>query len=108
MNNKRSTLKYFSLAIYVVCWAMIFPNLANSLPTKWEVVDSSLSQLLDSGWQLFSHGSNRAAFRNAISPGGFDEETFTFILTKNGKYIMCRVTNPQAPVANLSGCRKLN
>jgi hypothetical protein len=106
MSNKRSTLKHFSLAVCVMCWAMASPNLANSLPTKWEVVDSSLSQLLDSGWQLFSHGSNRAAFR--ISPGGLDEETFTFILTKNSKYIMCRVTNPQAPIANLSGCRKLN
>ena len=108
MSNKKLTLKHWLFVICLTCCSLIYPNSAYSIPTKWEVVDLSLSQLLDSGWQLFSHGSNRAAFRNTISPGGLDEETFTFILTKNSKYIMCRVTNPKAPIASLSGCRKLN
>jgi hypothetical protein len=108
MANKKLILKHWLFVISMVFLPLIYPSLAHSIPTKWEVVDLSLSQLLDSGWQMFSHGSNRAAFRNTISPGGLDEETFTFILIKNGKYIMCRVTNPQAPIATLSGCRKLN
>ncbi len=108
MINRKIALRYISSIIFMTCCPLIFQNPVYSIPTKWEVVNSSLNQLLDSGWQMFSHGSNRASYRNPISPGGLDEETFTFILTKNSKYIMCRVTNPQAPVANLSGCRKLN
>jgi hypothetical protein len=83
-------------------------NIAYSIPTRWEQINVSLNDLLNSGWQLLGVSSNRVAFRNSISPGGLDEETYTFTLVKNGKYIVCAMTNPYSPVATSAACRKIN
>jgi hypothetical protein len=91
----------------VITLNLIFQNIAYSVPSKWEKVETSLSDLLNSGWQLIGIASNRAAYQNSFSPGGFDEETYSFSLTKNGKYIICLTANPSYPVANI-GCRKIN
>jgi hypothetical protein len=100
----------------VICTAMVntllFQNVVYAAPilkeTKWESIDMSLTELLNSGWQISGHGSNRIAFRNNTGPGGKDEETFTFLLTKNGKHIFCFVVDPVPPKASTSGCRRLN
>ena len=81
---------------------------AQSVPTKWERIDISFSELLDSGWQLIGTATNRVAYRNSIGPGGLDEETYAFSLTKNGKYILCEMSNPSHPIARNAGCRRLN
>jgi hypothetical protein len=94
--------------VIVLLLNLTFQNTAHSIPTKWEKVNSSLSELLDSGWTLLGITSNRVAYRNSVSPGGLDEENFIFSLTKNGKYILCSIGNPQPPVAQVAGCRRLN
>jgi hypothetical protein len=91
----------------VVTLNLISQNAAYPVPSKWEKIETSLSDLLNTGWQLIGIASNRAAYQNSFSPRGFDEETHSFSLTKNGKYIICFTANPSHPVANI-GCRKIN
>jgi hypothetical protein len=85
-----------------------FQSSAHSIPTKWEKVEASLSDLLNSGWLLTGISSNRVAYRNSIGPGGLDEETYVFSLTKDGKYIICSMDNPNPPIAKVAGCRRIN
>ncbi len=80
---------------------------AYSIPTKWEDVRISMTDLLNSGWRLTAHGTNRVA-ANSNAGNGFDQESLTFVLTKNDKYIVCFLENPRPPIANFAGCRKLN
>ena len=80
---------------------------AYSSPTKWEEIEVSMSSLLNNGWNLTAHGTNRVA-ANSNSGNSFDVASFTFILSKNNKYILCIVEGPRPPVANVVGCRKLN
>jgi glycerol uptake facilitator-like aquaporin len=77
-----------------------------SFSTKWEKVEMSMTELLNSGWQISGHSSTHAAFR-AVNDNMFSEKGYTFLLNKNSKYVMCFVENPFAPVTN-SACRKLN
>ncbi len=100
--------KIFIGCTFAFMLTVILQSKAHSVPTKWERVDTSLSELLDSGWQLIGTATNRVAYRNSIGPGGLDEETYAFSLTRNGKYILCEVSNPSHPIAKNAGCRKLN
>jgi hypothetical protein len=93
--------------ITTIILSLAFQNMAYSVPTRWEIIDSSLSELLGSGWQLLGITSNRVAYRNATSPGGLDEETFIFSLTKNGQYVVCSVDNPNPPIAKVARCRRI-
>jgi hypothetical protein len=95
--------------IFVTLSLLIFQDVAYSIPTKWEDAQISLSGLLNSGWQISGHGTSRVA----TSPGAsgyspYDIETFSFLLIKNNKYIICFIENPKPPIANAAGCRKLN
>jgi hypothetical protein len=76
-------------------------------PTKWELTGMSLSELLNSGWQISGHSSSHAAF-HVVNDDLFDKESYTFLLSKNGKHTMCFVENPRPPIANNSGCRRIN
>jgi hypothetical protein len=80
---------------------------AYSIPTKWEDAKISMTDLLNSGWRLTAHGTNRVA-ANSSAGNSFDQESLTFVLSKNEKYIVCFLENPKPPVANIAGCRKLN
>jgi hypothetical protein len=92
----------------IFAFSLFFQNAAYSIPTQWEKVEVSLGELLSSGWQLLGTSSNRVAYQNSFSPGGFDETTFVYSLTKNGKYITCYLSNPKPPIAQTAGCRKIN
>jgi hypothetical protein len=81
-------------------------NSAHSKLTRWEDAKLSLSELLDSGWQLTGHGTNRVA-ANSNSGNGFDVQTFSFLLTKSGKHIICILTDPGQPATDAK-CRRLN
>jgi hypothetical protein len=100
--------KIISGYIFILFLSLTHQNPAYSIPTKWEKVESSLSELLNSGWVLLGVSSSRVAYRNSIGPGGLDEENFTFSLVKNGKYIVCSVGSPQPPIAQSAGCRRIN
>jgi hypothetical protein len=86
---------------------LMFQSAAYSIPSKWEKTETSLTELLNSGWQLMGMASNRVAYQNSFGPGGLNEETYSFFITKNGKYIVCIAPSPVSPVTNI-GCRKLN
>jgi hypothetical protein len=80
-----------------------------SYKTIWKPVNSSMSDLLNSGWKMISQGSDRAA--TSSIPGssipGFDEQTFTYSLYKDGKYITCIIVDPR-PDKTSSRCRMVN
>jgi hypothetical protein len=105
--NENMYKKITSFVVFSIALNLSLQSIAFAVPTKWERVEASLSDLLNSGWQLSGISSNRAAYRNSVSPGGFDEETYIFSLAKNGKYIICLMPNPVDPVAN-AGCRRIN
>jgi hypothetical protein len=74
--------------------------------TPWKVVDKSLGELLDSGWKIISHSSHRVVI-TPYTNGASDEETHTYILHKDSKYISCQIINPR-PDDTYSRCRRLN
>jgi hypothetical protein len=74
--------------------------------TTWRVVNKSLSELLDSGWKIIGHGSNRVVIA-PYTNGASDEETYSYILHKDGKYVSCLIRNPR-PDNSYSSCRQLN
>jgi hypothetical protein len=98
---------FFSFAITFIS-ILAFQDVAHCIPTKWETVNVSLSDLLKSGWQLSGIASNRVYQRNSFSPGGIDEETYTFSLIKNNDHIICAVANPTNPVAKNAICIKIS
>jgi hypothetical protein len=99
-------IKKRNILFCVLLTSLAFQGAANSLPTRWEKVTVTLEQLLNSGWQISGHSSNRVA-ANSNAGAGFDRETYTFILTKGGKYIICATENPTLGTTEM-GCRRLN
>jgi hypothetical protein len=100
-------IKTALLIIFPLVSLLTFDLPAYSIPTKWEDAKISMTDLLNSGWRLTAHGTNRVA-ANSNAGNGFDQESLTFVLSKNDKYIVCFLENPKPPVANIAGCRKLN
>jgi hypothetical protein len=99
--------KFIGLTIVAFSLMMAFQKPVYSIPTSWEDAKVSLSELLNSGWQMTAHGTNRIA-ANSSSGNGFDVRTYSFVLTRNGKYIICLLENPSPPTANAASCRRLN
>jgi hypothetical protein len=105
--NRNMYYKIFSIVIFSSLALCLTQSSAYSIPSKWEDARRSLSELLDSGWQITGHGTNRVA-ANSNSGNGFDVKTFSFVLSKDSKYIICITENPKPPIANDVSCRKLN
>lgn len=87
--------------VFVLTSSMFFMNdyqvyaqFAPGKRTMWRPVESSLTDLLNSGWKLVSFSSDRAATATGGGIGAIDEQTFSYILYKDGKYITCFITNP--------------
>lgn len=95
---------------FIVFFSLIFAlqNITYAAPTEWGKVDVSLSQLLNSGWQIIGHSSNRAAVGNAGAANNYDNSNYTYVLTKNGRYVTCIIVNPSPPIAQVNACRSLN
>jgi hypothetical protein len=74
--------------------------------TTWKVIDKSLGELLDSKWTIIGHSSHRAVIA-PYTNGAVDEETYSYILHKSGKYIDCLIINPR-PDNAYAACRQLN
>jgi hypothetical protein len=106
-NRQNMSIKLVPCIASFLLPIIFFQNSAYSIPTQWDDVKMSMKDLLNVGWQLTSHGTNRVA-ANSSSGNSFDVETFSFILTKGSKYIICFVENPRPPVANAASCRRLN
>jgi hypothetical protein len=106
MNKKR---KSFILSCVITTLLMtVFQEAAKALPTDWGKVEISMTQLLNSGWQITALASNRAAVGNAGSANNYDDSNIMYLLTKNGRYITCILENPRSPVAKVAACRSLN
>jgi hypothetical protein len=100
-------IKAALLLVFPLVSLLTFNLPAYSIPTKWEDAKISMTDLLNSGWRLTAHGTNRVA-ANSNAGNSFDQESLTFVLSKNDKYIVCFLENPKPPVASIAGCRKLN
>jgi hypothetical protein len=74
--------------------------------TPWVIVNSSLGELLNSGWIIVNQSSNRVVIA-PYTNGASDEVTYTYLLHKNGKYVNCFILNPRPDNAS-SACRQLN
>lgn len=108
MKNKNNCPKVILLLSgFIITSMWILPKFAYAIPTKWGEAGMSMSDLIDSGWQVVGHGTNRVA-ANSNAGNSFDVRTFSFLLIKGKKYIMCAVENPLPPMANAASCRKLN
>jgi hypothetical protein len=81
---------------------------ANFHLTLWNSVNSSLSDLLNSGWKIIAQSSHRVATVTTNGVGAIDQRSFVFTLMKGSKYINCIVTNPEVNKGGYSGCRSLN
>jgi hypothetical protein len=97
---------FFIASSFILCMSLSQP--ANSEPTKWEDAKTSMSALLDNGWQIVGHGATRVAANGIGGTSAFDQNFFTFILTNGRKYMFCISENPRPPIANASSCRKLH
>jgi hypothetical protein len=98
----------FSCLILTVLSTFSLQYSAYSLPTKWEKVDSNLTDLLNSGWTLVNTAAHRVSYSNSIGPSSKDRETYIFSLIKGRTYIICSVVDPSPPVAETAICRKIN
>jgi hypothetical protein len=103
-NTRNKILLSFTFGILFM---LTFQQSSYSIPTKWGEAGMSMSDLIDNGWQITAHGTNRVA-SNSSSGNSFDVRTFSFLLTKGNKYIICVIENPLPPTANAASCRKLN
>jgi hypothetical protein len=86
----------------------VIQEASQAVPTDWGIVNMSMTQLLNSGWQITAISSNRAAVGNAGSANNYDDSNLIYLLTKNGRYITCILENPRSPVAKVAACRSLN
>jgi hypothetical protein len=80
----------------------------NSQRTMWEVVNKSLTDLLNDGWRPINQASDRAAIATTGGVGAFDVQTHQYLLSRNGKYITCVISNPRVVEGAYSQCRLLN
>jgi hypothetical protein len=71
---------------------------AQEAPTRWAPIEQSMTTLLNEGWRINSH-------TNAQEAGQFN--SFSFVLSKESKVVICLVDNPQ-PNKAISRCRALN
>jgi hypothetical protein len=92
----------------LIHWDYATANSSNSVKTTWNVVNKSLANLLDEGWKPINQSADRAAIATTRGEGAFDEQTYGFLLVKNGKYITCFITNPKVISGAYSQCRALN
>jgi hypothetical protein len=105
------------MLLSIDCGQVIAVN-PNRNKTSWGVVNQSLTELLDDGWKLINQSANRVAIPQSsvrdstgvgtITNSGYDEEMFTFMLSKNGKYVICLISNPSVVQGTYSSCRSLN
>jgi hypothetical protein len=84
------------------------PSDTNFKLSSWSVINSSLSELLNSGWKITAQSSHRVATVTTNGVGAFDETTFVYTLSKGSKYITCLLYNPVANKGGYTACRAIN
>ncbi len=102
------TTRIFQIILISVSWVMTgeISIAGPTSKTPWLVVNSSLGELLNSGWIIVNQSNNRVVIA-PYTNGASDEVTYTYLLHKKGKYINCSIRNPSPDDAS-SACRQLN
>jgi hypothetical protein len=77
-------------------------------PTVWEIVDSSLANLLSNGWKPINISVTDVATAPVPGLAGLRSQAFIYLLSKNGKYVTCIVGDPDTVSTNYSACRLIN
>jgi hypothetical protein len=106
MNTKDKIVVLISIFMFLL--TLTIQQTAYALPTEWGKVNMSMTQLLNSGWQISGHSSNHVAVGNAGSANNYNNVEYTYLLIKSGRYITCIVENPRPPIAEVVSCRSLN
>lgn len=82
---------------------------AQGLGTDWNAIPEKLTDLLNSGWTIISHNNYETEMFSD------NEVIFSFVVTKDGKYVICNLynpgttnTNPKKGAVAASVCRALN
>jgi hypothetical protein len=104
-------ISFSSASLITILFAITCSSTIAQAPTKnrtmWQPVNSSLSELLNAEWKLINQSTNRVATSTSPGVNGYDEQSFTYTLYKNKKYITCIITEPTIDSA-YSKCRLLN
>jgi hypothetical protein len=103
MNIKDKIVVLVSILMFLL--TLIIQQTAYALPTEWGKVDKTMTQLLNSGWQISDHSSNHVAVG---LPNNYDRVEYTYLLVKSGRYVTCIIENPRPPIAEIVSCRSLN
>jgi hypothetical protein len=111
--NRVIILNVFLISTILTCYQTNAQIPAKTHVTKWAIVDSGLSDLLNNGWIPINITTTDVA--TAPEPGlpnlrspGIRSVSFTYLLTKNGKYINCKISDPEPTRASYSACRSIN
>jgi hypothetical protein len=111
MINKKTITVAILFGLVAISLFFSFQHSALALrykETNWTDTDMSMTELLNGGWKVTNHSTNRAFTFNVAGGFVWDTETYTFMLNKENKYILCFLTDPKPPQAKTSGCRGLN
>jgi hypothetical protein len=121
MTNNKNVLRrcFFALSMLLaIDYGQAVAVNPNRNKTSWSFVDKSLSELLDDGWKLTNQSVSWAAVPSSsgrdstgvgtITTDGFSSRMFTFMLSKNNKYIICIIQDPDLAQGTYSMCRSLN
>jgi hypothetical protein len=76
--------------------------------TDWTDTDASMTELINNGWKIINHDASALSTSDSRGNWGWKIETYTFMLNKENKYILCYLQNPKPPRAETAGCRGLN
>lgn len=96
-----------TITFFIFILSLMFQGKAHSVPTKWQRIEVSLSNLINSGWQVKEFSTHRAAYIYPFNSSSFSESSYVLFLTKDGKNIICTVINPTAPQSD-STCTLIN
>jgi hypothetical protein len=88
--------------------AQYYSNDPNFKLSSWTVVNSSLTDLLNSRWKIIAQSSHRVAIVTTNGVGAIDKSTFVYTLSKGNKYITCPLFDPPANKGGYTACRAIN
>ena len=80
---------------------------AQEVRTEWLPLTKSLTVLLNEGWRIISHGNSKAVSQSYQTQPNSLTETYSFVLAKESKVVICLIYGPQ-PNNAVSRCRALN
>ena len=112
--SKRKAWLTMTLVIHAVLTSEV--ALSKEEETKYEDIGKPLATLLDEGWAVISQSESigwdvheyTTGARGVVAAVPLEKRYYyTFVLSKQGKWVMCFLTNPTSGNAT-SSCRRIN